>query len=246
MLSEPQQAPDGKYGTIDRVTAQNKDNRGCVRRWSIGSIAVAAAVFALLTGAAVYSARMLSDAWQNVGRFAELVPEPSAGHPPDTAGGVSGIRDTAVRASTEESRDATPPAAAAVLADIERLGATGELSTEALAALAGIEPVEVDDELLIIERGIPSTMTASASTGQAPAAWHRKDSARYGSEPGMRDIIENLGSEDPGTSAEAWSALRRMAHSGNAASFEALLADAEIDPLLHERASELLRSLPYD
>lgn len=246
MLSEPRQAPDGKYGTIDRVTAQNKDSHSCVRRWSIGSIAVAATVLAVLAGATVYSARMLSEAWHNVGRFAALVPEPSAGTPPGTAGGVSGRQDTADPSATEESGALTPTAASAVLADIQRLGATGELGAEALAALAGIEPVEADDELLIIERGIPSTLTASASTGQAPAAWHREDSARYGSEAGMRDIIENLGSEDPGTSAEAWSALSRMAHSGNAASIEALLADTEIDPLLHERASELLRSLPYD
>jgi len=223
----------------------NDNNKPQGRRAGILGFIAAGIVCVSLAAAGLYAGYLLTEAWRSAEQLAALLPGEGlrVASPPD-AGPVES-KSPKDGDPAEATDDNLSPATAAVLRDMKRFGVVGDLGDEALAALAGIEPSETDDQLLIIEPGIPSTLTGTGYAEPTPQQ-SRIQAARSGSEAAMLDIIADLDSDDPDVNSEAWAALNRMARTGNAAAFEALLAAADTDPAVRERAGALLRSLPYD
>ncbi len=212
-------------------------------RWWRSRHALAAAVCAAAVGAMLYFSSVFPAVDRNPAGFADVPPAEPIQPEPSSRGE---LMDAPAAGKSTTGSEALPPAAAALVADMQQaFGVPMLLPDGALEALAGIDTAMPPDELLIIEPGVASTATGAALPGMSPER-RRAEAARAGNAAAMRAIIADLGSDDPATSGDAWAALQRLAHTGNAERFEALLAESDTDPDIRERARQLLVSLPYD
>lgn len=204
---------------------------------------VACAVLTVATVAAgiVHFGRVMS---RGLDTIAELVP---AGGAPQAAARsirIRGISETDL-AGGEPDDDASSSPLDELELDLElAFGFPIALPDDVLEELALLEPIETPDEILVIEPGVPSDVHARPGPVSLSPRQRRIQAAQSGDEQAMREIIADLGSADPAASRDAWSAVRRIARTGDTGRLEALLA--EVDPDLRERIADRLESLPYD
>jgi hypothetical protein len=220
--------------------------RATISRIRRGRLGLAACAVLILVGAGiVHFGRVISGGLDTIAGIAPAagVASVDAVTQPETRVAASASLGAAGIAG--ESAGAVSPALAEVESELAAaLGMPVVLPPGVREALAQLEPIETPDQLLVIEPGIPSNVYVRPGTVSLSPQQRRVQAAQFGDEQAIREIIADLDSGDPAASRDAWSALRRVARTGDMARLRSLAA--EMDPGLEDRVAELLESVTYD